>query len=109
MVDAHHDDHALPPPEPDDINAGNVFFWGVTTFVVLIVCIALLGSYFWAERLTEDVAKINEAGAYQGAKKSLAADLKQQLTTYKKHDDGHVQIPIEQAMKLIVKDYAKAN
>ena len=109
MSDAHHDDHALPPPEPDHINAGNVFFWGVITFVLLVVCIGLLGSYFWVERVAEDVAKVNNSGRHQVAKKALKADEKQRLTTYKKLDDGRVQIPIEQAMKLVVTDYKKAN
>ena len=113
MSDAHHDDHGhdhpLPPPEPDAINAGNVFFWGMVTFVVLVVTIALLGSYFWVERLTEDVAKVNQAGKHQVAKKALKADETQRLTTYKKLDDGRVQIPIDEAMKLVVQDYAKAN
>lgn len=110
--DAHghddHHDHALPPPEPDKINNLNVFLWGIATFILLIVSIVALGSYFWVERVKEDVAKVDGAGAHQVAKKAMLAETKTQLTTYKKVDGGKVQIPIDQAMKLIVKDYAAA-
>lgn len=106
--DEHGHDHPLPPPEPDSINSLNVFLWGILTFVLLIVSIVALGSYFWVERTKEDVAKVGEAGAHQVANKAMQAEVKTQLTTYKKVDGGKVQIPIAEAMKLVVKDYATA-
>lgn len=57
MSDAH-DDHPLPPPEPDALPLGRVVFWGVGSFVATVVVIIALGSYFWLERQAEDVDKI---------------------------------------------------
>lgn len=110
MSDAHgHDEHnGLPPPEPDPINGLNVFLWGAGTFVVLIITIALLGSYFWVERLKENTTKVDQAGKHQLAKKSMLNDQKTKLTTYHKLENGRVQVPIDAAMKLVVKDYAQA-
>lgn len=107
--DAHgHHDHALPPPEPDQINTSNVFLWGFGTFAVLIVIIVALGSYFWVERVKEDTTKVVKAGRHQVAKKAMVADNKSRLGSYKKLEGGKVQIPIDQAIKLVVKDYANA-
>lgn len=102
-----HDHHPLPPPEEDNVNGLNVFLWGIGTFVILIVTIALLGSYFWVERVKEDVDKVTGAGRHVEAKKALVADTKSRLEGYKKLEDGKVQIPIDQAMKLVVKSYAE--
>lgn len=105
----HHDEHhGLPPPEPDPINGLNVFLWGIGMFVVLIVTIALLGSYFWVERVKEDTNKVEKAGAHMVAKKSMLAEQTERLTKYKKLENGRVQVPIDAAMKLVVKDYEKA-
>lgn len=106
--DGHGHDHPLPPPEPEAINSMNVFLWGIATFVVLIVVIVALGSYFWTERVKEDVTKVDGAGAHQVAKKAMIAETRTQLTTYKKLEGGKVQIPVAEAMKLVIKDYAAA-
>ncbi|MCB9529573.1 MAG: hypothetical protein H6701_14495 [Myxococcales bacterium] len=48
MSDQHH--HDMPPPEADDLALGPVVFWGVSSFVAIVVVIIALGSYFWIER-----------------------------------------------------------
>lgn len=58
MSDHAHDDHPLPPPEPDALPLGRIVFWGVGCFVATVVCIIALGSYFWLERQAEDVDKV---------------------------------------------------
>jgi hypothetical protein len=92
----HHDEHALPPPEPDPINGLNVFLWGIGTFVVLIVTIALLGSYFWVERVKEDTDKVEKAGHHMVAKKAMLAEQKARLTPEK----------LKSAMDVVIKEYA---
>lgn len=56
MSDQHHD--ALPPPEPDDIPLGSVVFWGLGSFVSVVVVIIALTSYFWIERERVDQSKL---------------------------------------------------
>lgn len=56
MSDQHHD--ALPPPEPDNIPLGSVVFWGVGSFVAVVVVIVALTSYFWIERERIDQSKL---------------------------------------------------
>ena len=51
-------DHPLPPPEVDNIDAMGVSVWGVISFVVLLVSIFALSSYFWLERVQEDTNKV---------------------------------------------------
>ncbi len=58
MSDHAHDDHPLPPPEPDALPLGQIVFWGVGCFVATVAVIIALGSYFWLERQAEDVDKV---------------------------------------------------
>ena len=56
-------DHPLPPPEVDNVDAVGVTFWGVASFVALLVSIFAMTSYFWLERVQEDTNKVH-ASAY---------------------------------------------
>ena len=58
MSDHAHDDHPLPPPEPDNIPLLQVTLWGVASFVATVITVIALGSYFWFERQAEDVDKV---------------------------------------------------
>jgi hypothetical protein len=51
-------DHPLPPPEVDNIDAFGVSFWGVASFVSLVVSIFAMTTYFWLERVQEDTNKV---------------------------------------------------
>ena len=51
-------DHPLPPPEVDNVDAVGVTFWGVTSFIALLVSIFAMTSYFWLERVQEDTNKV---------------------------------------------------
>lgn len=56
MSDHHHS--PLPPPEPDNVPLGPVVFWGLGSFIAVVVVIIALGSYFWIEREREDEVKV---------------------------------------------------
>ena len=45
-----HNDHPLPPPEPDTIDAIGVTFWGLLSFAAVLASVAGLSGYFWLER-----------------------------------------------------------
>ena len=45
-----HQDHPLPPPEPDQVQAGGVTVWGVISFLTVFVIVFGLSGYFWIER-----------------------------------------------------------
>jgi hypothetical protein len=103
MHDDHHD-APLPPPEPDAVAGGQVFFWGLLSFVFVLVSIAGLGGYFWIERGHEMTAKIGEVSSMAAQVEQLHADAKQKLQTYAKNPDGTYRILVEDAMKLVVRD-----
>jgi mono/diheme cytochrome c family protein len=42
-----HHDHPLPPPEPDAVKAGGITFWGLISFISVIVTTFGLSGYFW--------------------------------------------------------------
>lgn len=52
-------DHPLPPPEPDAIKAGGVTFWGLLSFVSVLVATFGLSGYFWMVH-TEVTGEQNE-------------------------------------------------
>ena len=54
-----HHDHPLPPPEPDNVQAAGVTFWGLISFVSVIVVVFGLSGYFWIEREDAD-SRLNE-------------------------------------------------
>ena len=85
MSDQHHD--ALPPPEPDDIPLGSVVFWGVGSFVAVVVVIIALGSYFWIERERVDETKLEVGGPAAAQLKEAQLEAKKRLA------------PVEQAMQ----------
>jgi cytochrome c551/c552 len=54
-----HHDHPLPPPEPDNVQAGGVTFWGLISFISVLVVVFGLSGYFWLEREDAD-ARLND-------------------------------------------------
>ena len=135
-----HHDHPLPPPEEDVINAASLTFWGVASFVFVLVSIFGVSSYFWLELVNEDNNKVYNSSPYAKLRTAQNTDVQDKLTNVKdlwqvskkgravavynskalseqavkagKGDAAKkldkVQIPIEQAMKLIVKERAKS-
>ena len=85
MSDQHHGD--MPPPEADDLALGPVVFWGLGSFVAIVVVIIALGSYFWIERGREDEVKVGESN-------KLAAQLKEA-----EFESQRRLAPIEKAMQ----------
>jgi cytochrome c551/c552 len=77
MSDHHHE---LPPPEPDQIQAGGITFWGLTTFAVVLLSIAGLSGFFW-QSVSE--AGENEGGSkfYSDIKKNAQAENSKRLST----------------------------
>ena len=139
-----HDDHALPPPEVDNVDAVGVTFWGVASFISLLVSIFAMTSYFWLERVQEDTNKVH-ASAYfsnlqnaqtdlvkdrlagvkplwQVAKKNRTEGMYNSLEAAKQklisggpdaingrsiRKADQFQIPVEHAMKLVIKERAR--
>ena len=92
--------HGLPPPEPDAINAVNVFVWGFGMFAVIVVIIVWLGGYFWIERDAEDLVKVEQSYV---AKEILQGrqDARANLGRVHKLENGRYQVPITHAMALV--------
>lgn len=98
-----HDDHPLPPPEPDNIAYGSVLFWGFGTFALVVVTVFALSGHFWNEMRAEEVAKMEQAAQKPAVLKQQAID-KQRLENYRKLENGKVQVPVNRAMDLMVKE-----
>lgn len=81
--DDHHDHHALPPPEPDNISFGGLTFWGVASFVSVIVSIALLSGYFWQERMDLDLGRADSTSSFSKLRAAQRADVADKLGEYK--------------------------
>ncbi len=97
----HH--HPLPPPEPDNVAVLPAIAWGVGSFVGLLVTIGLLSGYFWMERRAEDHVKVYESYEPKAMLEAKVAPAKQ-LESFRKLENGKVQIPVNEAMKIIAKD-----
>ena len=54
-----HQDHPLPPPEPDTVQAAGVTFWGLISFISVIAVVFGLSGYFWIEREDAD-SRLND-------------------------------------------------
>lgn len=98
--DHGHGGHGLPPPEPDAINALNVFVWGFGMFAVTVVIIVWLGGYFWIERDAEDLVKVQQGYTpteiLQGRQ-----DARANLGRVHALENGRYQVPITHAMSLV--------
>ena len=105
---AAHGDHGhhggLPPPEPDGVHVGKVFFWGLLSFAAVLASIFALGPYFWVNRDEVVRAQVGERSSMTDVARALHADEAARLTQYAKKADGTYQIPIEQAMQLVQKE-----
>ena len=71
-----HHDHPLPPPEPDNIQAGGVTFWGLLSFIAIIISVFGLSGYFWLERGGADdkLNSIYSKSPYREAMKTEATE-----------------------------------
>lgn len=82
MSDQHH--HDMPPPEKDDLALGPVVFWGVGSFVAVVVVIIALGSYFWIEREREDETKVMQSNRLATELKEAEIESTRRLGTIEK-------------------------
>ena len=77
-----HHDHPLPPPEPDHIQAAGVTFWGLVSFVSVLVVVFGLSGYFWLEREDAD-ARLNAQYGKSAYKVAMEEEAKAKLGTIK--------------------------
>jgi hypothetical protein len=106
MVDdhgAHDEHHALPPPEPDNIAFGSVIFWGFGTFALVLGAVFALSGHFWGELAAEEQIKA-EQGYVLPKIQAQNSITKQRVETYRKLENGQVQVPVERAMELMVNE-----
>ena len=54
MTMSDHQDHPLPPPEPDAVEAGGVTLWGIISFISVLAIVFGLSGYFWLARGAAD-------------------------------------------------------
>jgi len=82
----HHDDHPLPPPEEDKIDFAGVTFWGVSSFIAVILCVMGLASYFWntLSEVESQAAVRSVYGEQRAAREAEAAEKLKGLAEAKK-------------------------
>ena len=86
-----HQDHPLPPPEPDAVEAGGVTVWGLISFISVLVISFGLSGYFWLARNAADDrlnAKYGESAYRTEMNKEKAEKLKNISAAMKSITDG---------------------
>ena len=81
--DHGHHDHPLPPPEPDNISFASLTFWGLASFVSVIVSIALLTGYFWHERTSMELGRADDTSSFGKLRAAQRAEAADKLVEYK--------------------------
>ena len=89
-----HQDHPLPPPEPDNVDAGGVTFWGLASFVSVLAVVGGLSGYFWIERENAVAQSIEQYGA-----SAYRAEMAQEREALEK--GAGKTLPIAEAMKKV--------
>ena len=91
MTMSDHQDHPLPPPEPDAVEAGGVTVWGLISFISVLVISFGLSGYFWLARNAADDrlnAKYGESAYRTEMNKEKAEKLKNISAAMKSITDG---------------------
>ena len=99
-----HDHHGTVAAEPDQLNPGLIFGWGMVMLILVILSIGGLTAYFFKAIDSEEETKVYARSQIGNELEALEKIEAEALTGYKKLESGRYQIPIEQAMKAVAKE-----
>ena len=86
-------------------NTPSVFALVFGAASMLLLSGAILGGYLWVTQGATGSSEVHKPGPVHQKAALARVNARSQLIDYRKLDDTHYQVPIEQAMKLVVQDY----